>query len=178
LPDDGFQPAQAEEIYLEIVHLQERLGEMGVSRNTGGMARPPTTSDAVSILGYLAQAVTTQVSSTTYLAWALVTPLRLYWQAVAQLVRFQSQSVSSESRFRGQMSEWLSRAPVPPIFRQLSAEVVLADLSQLADTVFSDPIVRRDFGCRLLESYGRQVPYDLEVILQEAGYLYVSSEWG
>jgi hypothetical protein len=114
--------------------------------------------------------------SLRYVSWGLVTPLVLYWKALAQFSSKEDQTAANE--LLRQIETWLVAAPIAPDLAYATATVASEDLALLKETIFSIPTVRHEFGVRLLSALQDSVSYDLNRVLQTNDYLTLSVERG
>jgi hypothetical protein len=172
LPEVGFHRGQVEFFTCEVIQLEERLN----GRWYGGDVRAQFVKssgcpEALETLDYLVDVVGKSVPTTHYFAWALLTPLRMFWSLLTRLNNLEGEEARIGNFFAEAIEQWLGSVPLPPDYARLSAEAVQEDLIQLAGGAFALPSVQKQVGRRLLEGYGTLVPFDLEAVLHQAGYL-------
>jgi hypothetical protein len=144
--------------------------QAGPSRNRG--TRPPSVpQDPGAIFDYINSLVFAPNSSTKYVKWGLVLPLKLYWAAMHTLQRKDANNTAAAADFADRMANWLASVPIPPTLNYSSREALRIELDQLAKTVFTTPSTRRHFGARLLTALDGTVEYDLHKLLSAMAYL-------
>ncbi len=130
-----------------------------------------STGDISSLFEYLDYVVNVGNLPTTYVDWALLTPLVLYWTALDQLDTESSRGVPIGFQFAQTIEDWLVGIPIPHSLNYSDEEVLHDELILLAQTAFAVPSTRQRFGPRLHAAFEGAVSYDLYAALQAANYL-------
>ena len=130
--------------------------------------------DGPQVLDYLAHAIGESGNSRVYVSWALVTPLFLYWRALADC-RIDGRARASRALLEG-IEDWLDDLPIPSQLPYSAPEVAYQDLALLKETFFAMPAFRHRFGRRLLAELGSSLPYDFSHVLRSCDYLPPSAE--
>ena len=171
----GSNSWDASRISAEFSQLLTNLDHPPPGRKAISQAGIVVPKDPTAALEYLESAVMAWRSS-RYVSWGLVTPLVLYWKALAQFSSKEDQTAANE--LLRQIETWLVAAPIAPDLAYATATVASEDLALLKETVFSIPTVRHEFGARLRSTLQDSVSYDLNRVLQTNDYLTLSVERG
>lgn len=173
LSEAGSNSWDASRISAEFSQLLTNLDHRQPGKKTVAQPGIVVPKDPRAALEYLESAVKVSRSS-KYVSWGLVTPLVLYWEALAQFSSKEDQTAANELLRR--IETWLAAAPIASDLAYATSTVASEDLELLKETVFSIPTVRHQFGARLLSALKDSVSYDLNRVLQTNDYLAVSIE--
>lgn len=102
---------------------------------------PPAGANCVGILRELCNAVAAVIPANGYVTWALLEPLIIFWESVAELAKVNT--------VIGRVDDWLAAAPLPSAYASLCPEEVQADLLYLNRILFTSATVREIIAQRV-----------------------------
>jgi hypothetical protein len=109
---------------------------------------PPETSEPAAVIEYVTAAIEAGGGARTFILWALVEPLILYWRARAELARSPAESASIRSTFFAALGDWLCSVPFPQTMPPMPPAQFAADLTTLTDAIFVHEAVHTAFVAR------------------------------
>jgi hypothetical protein len=172
LRDIGLDAEQVEFVFKETEQLKARLeGTLNIREAREPHSAWSNGSDATMVFHYLTSVIEECSRTLEYVNWGLVTPLVLYWSAIAKLKAGEPEESGLENLLVKAIEDWLSMAPIPPAYSHIDQNAMLEDLVLLKGTLFARPSVRYKFGERLLDHFSNEVAYDLRATLESIGYL-------
>lgn len=120
-----------------------------------------------SILEYFFNEIKKNVPDQTYLLWAFVDPLIIYWSTQSRFIEDKEISMF----FISSLHKWLDKLPIPISFSNFDERTFKKDLKYLSKHIFKIPHLRKRFGKRLFDIYEKKTSFDLQRVLLENDYL-------
>ncbi len=151
---DGFSSNNQDYVLHKLKHFKIRMcnNNSTVKADNKHHEYLSTTNKITLSLDYVYEMFEKNVPDQTYLTWALVDPLIIYWSTLTRMTS-PERTGDAVTFFLSSIYGWLDVLPIPSSFARIDEESLRKDLLYLAKNIFTIQSLRRKFGTRLLDIY-------------------------